>query len=113
MCASGDDPETWPNVCQAGVNIRDDADAQSGRSETSVVLTVLGSDEPVKAEAVGDLPVGCAPGPPLHFTHDPATFGEAGEPVAQNGGRGDIAALHLRRLLHFGLVRAQGAWALA
>ena len=37
---------------------------------------------------VDDLAVGCAPGPRLQVIHDPATFGEAGEPVAEYGRAG-------------------------
>jgi hypothetical protein len=32
---------------------------------------------------IDDLPIGCAPWPCLQVVHDPATFAEAGKPVAQ------------------------------
>jgi hypothetical protein len=48
----------------------------------------LEPDEPVETVAVDDLAVGCAPRPRLQVVHDPATFAETGEPVAQSRGSG-------------------------
>ena len=42
----------------------------------SAALVALEPDEPVETVAVTDLPVGCAPRPPLRVVHDPAAFAE-------------------------------------
>ena len=54
----------------------------------SVALVALESDEPMETVPVDDLPIGCAPWPRLQVVHDPATFGQTGEPVAEGRGSG-------------------------
>jgi hypothetical protein len=59
------------------------ATGQAQDRTASVALVAFEPDEPVETVPVDDLPVGCAPWPRLQVVHDPATFGQTGEPVAQ------------------------------
>ena len=56
--------------------------AFGGFSVALVAFVALESDQPVESVTVDDLPVECAPGPPLQVINDLATFGEVGEPPA-------------------------------
>src|ERR1700691_5986188 len=80
--------DIWPAVV-CSIIVAPALTAVGGRpTRRSVALVVLESDQPVQTVPVDDLPIGCAPWPSLQVIHDPATFGQTGEPVAQGRGSG-------------------------
>src|ERR1700689_5832126 len=80
--------DIWPAV-GCSIIVGPALTAVGGRpTRRSVALVALESDQPVETVPVDDLPVGCAPWPSLQVIHDPATFGQTGEPVAQGRGSG-------------------------
>src|ERR1700733_13221113 len=80
--------DIWPAVV-CSIIVAPALTVVGGRpTRRSVVVVALESDEPVQTVPVDDLPIGCAPWPGLQIVDDPATFGQAGEPVAQGRGSG-------------------------